>query len=206
MSIFSAITSPIGIAAGALGLNFLGNRYLQDRNMDFQQNMSSTQYQRAMADMEAAGLNPMLAGQVNGNSAGSGAASSISTSLASDYINSAKMAAKLDKEVDLLDAQINTAKSQEYKNLSEGDRNYKLNDKMNEEILNIIEDRKVITNSAKNLDLTNRTGEARLYGILNEAGIDKTKAGEFLRWINRVSEALQGSRNATRGINLKRKR
>lgn len=44
-----------------------------DKQMDFQEEMSNTAYQRAMKDMEAVGLNPMLAAHLGGASTPQGA-------------------------------------------------------------------------------------------------------------------------------------
>ena len=119
MRIFSYIHKPIelferlsliqsfwgGLVAGLVGAgasSALGQKSA-NKQMDFQAKMSNTSYQRAMADMKAAGLNPMLAYQQGGASTPSGAstgAPNIDIGGQQASLNSAKVAKQQKKQVE----------------------------------------------------------------------------------------------------------
>jgi hypothetical protein len=63
-------------AAAIIGGSILEGKFAKDqarKQMRFQEDMSSTSYQRAMEDMRKAGLNPILAGKLGGASTPPGA-------------------------------------------------------------------------------------------------------------------------------------
>jgi hypothetical protein len=74
------ITAAIIGGAATVGATALSNRASQksaNAQMSFQEEMSNTAYQRAMADMKAAGLNPILAGKLGGSTTPTGAMANI---------------------------------------------------------------------------------------------------------------------------------
>ena len=69
--------NPIAAAVAGSVISGAFNKRSADKQMRFQDTQSRTQYQRAVADMRAAGLNPMLAAKLGGNAAMSGASATM---------------------------------------------------------------------------------------------------------------------------------
>lgn len=81
---FMSVLPGIGDSMAAEKQN-AANISAADRAMKFSERMSSTAYQRAMSDMKAAGLNPMLAFSQGGASAPSGVTPTINSTTKSGF-------------------------------------------------------------------------------------------------------------------------
>lgn len=113
-----AVGGPVGAAMMAGGAGILGgsqanaaNERIAEENRAFQANMSGTSYQRAVKDLEAAGLNPMLAYGQGGASTPSGSVATMQN-VYGDAANSAVGAYQSYQSAELQRQQVEQSRAQ----------------------------------------------------------------------------------------------
>lgn len=177
----SAVLGSVTSAFGASKQNKAAEAASQ-KQMDFQERMSNTQYQRAMDDMRAAGLNPILAYKQGGAGTPGGSTYSpvnvgaAATAGAQAGASSAVSAKRINLEKQKTFAEIN--------NTNEDTRNKQVE----RDLLNETYRSRSISNEILMEDLKIRESEAA--SAINAKAFHESPAGRYLKWFEMGSRSV----------------
>lgn len=162
MSVWSAVGQAAGSILGSIGASAYqqhAQRSLDRKNREWQEHMASTAYQRAVADLQAAGLNPALAYQQGGAATPSGAHGSIS--LPNNPVSEAVQNQRAREEMRNL-------RETNAKLAAETRATDALRDKYEAELSQIAQNTHLMSAQARGVDIQARLNEATIPNILQQ--------------------------------------
>lgn len=150
---------------------------------EFQERMSSTAYQRAMADMRLAGLNPILAFEKGGASTPPGGTTRVDPILDGKSISAALQVLFAQKELDKIEQETETLKSQDLQAATQAAKNRadtELSDAM----------RRKTEAEEKYTDFSAKHLYYALPAAENRADVEKSEVGKYGAWLDRIMESV----------------